>query len=1006
MSNKQLYEKENNINKPFFPVVRLEDIIDTISEKSIQWVLNNYNHIYVEWKNDVVDTRCSVPTVLRRNGLWITYNNGDKLITEYYIGKNTEIKDKHWQDDVNWEDYTNKLIDGTVEYRHLSESLKQLFNKGNVTNFPDEEDLTSDGISLSFKNREYQPENFSGLGRVILRKNIVKMGEEYKNIITQLMISKSNTIYEIRYDFDLNNQTIIIPKNCIIKYEGGSINNGHIIYQNTKIQGIEYLNNVITEGLFVVIDTVTDEEDLHNNNGVLKFADREYNPNAFSGLGKIILRKNIVNDKNILTQDMINKENTVYEIRYDFDLNDKEITIPEGCLLDFQGGSFINGVLKGNILNEHIKPEWFGAKGDNITDDTESFINTFRLASNGIKVLLRNTIYSVGRLTFENCGNLYIEGENGATLKLNTDEANIIQIEDGKTVVIDNIVFDGNDFKMISNGGGLVQLNGGITKTVIKNCVFQNFKSTTSSNGFATSANRNFTIIENCKFIKCSTGPYLSDCTIVGCEFIECHWGCQFSTSSHFVVSNCKFSNNEYGDIYMKTDYETDIDKGIISNNFFTNTTDTSIFISTIFPKTTRDNNILISNNVFDLTDDCNVLTLGQINTDDSFYNCNGVIFQNNIVKNCGSLGVIYNANNVRLYNNIVRGDFLNIQGPIKDFIVDGLTIDFKGKEKINFIHLQGHYQTKEWLVDFTIRNFKVINAASFNSIIYQYYENNNDYISESSTINIENERDSFNAPITYYTNDELYNKVYFKYITNDLNRYGVKRAFGIGKIIIVDSLLYYWNGETFVKLDTPEKDNVFIVYYRNTNPYPMLVKPNKWKELQNSGEVALGVAVINGDKLLIVSLDEILLKWSSANIDADGIKATSINESIKDWNGKDNTYKQILHEECSDIEYAPGYCANYSKTNSNDNGIKAGKWWLPAMGELLMLFANRDKINYALSFIDGATLLNNYYWASTENNDIYGWYISFPDGYINSNPYAKKAQDERYVRPVTEFGL
>lgn len=235
--NKQLYEKENNINKPFFPVVRLEDIIDTISEKSIQWILNNYNHIYVEWKNDVVGTRLSVPTILRRNGLWITYNNGDKLITEYYIGKNTEIKDKHWQDDTNWEDYTNKLIDGTVEYRHLSESLKQLFNKGNVTNFPDEEDLTSDGVVLSFKDREYQPENFSGLGRVILRKNIVKIGEEYKNILTQSMINKENTIYEIRYDFDLNGGEITIPDGCIIKFNGGKIQNGTLIYNILKIDG-------------------------------------------------------------------------------------------------------------------------------------------------------------------------------------------------------------------------------------------------------------------------------------------------------------------------------------------------------------------------------------------------------------------------------------------------------------------------------------------------------------------------------------------------------------------------------------------------------------------------------------------------------------------------------------------------------------------------------------------------------------------------------------------------
>lgn len=266
---------------------------------------------------------------------------------------------------------------------------------------PDEEDLTkspadANGNSyLSLKDREYNPEDFSGLGRVILRKNIIEIkdpiyGKVKKNILYQDMFTQSNTVYEIRYDFDLNNQTITIPENCILKYEGGSLNNGHIVYQNTKIQGIESLNNITTEGVFVVIDAVSDEEDLHNNNGVLKFADREYNPNAFSGLGKIILRKNIKEGKNILTQELINKPNTIYIIQYDYDLNDAEITIPEGCVLDFQGGSLNNGTIVGNktsiispiekIFSTNIElkgvwsvtesyPEWFGAKGNAENDD-------------------------------------------------------------------------------------------------------------------------------------------------------------------------------------------------------------------------------------------------------------------------------------------------------------------------------------------------------------------------------------------------------------------------------------------------------------------------------------------------------------------------------------------------------------------------------------------------------------------------------------------------------------
>lgn len=87
---------------------------------------------------------------------------------------------------------------------------------------------------------------------------------------------------------------------------------------------------------------------------VLKFADKKYNPANFSGLGRIYLRKNLVEveqedetqvTKNVLTQEMINTVNTRYIIQYDYDLNGEEITIPEGCVLDFQGESFSNGTI-------------------------------------------------------------------------------------------------------------------------------------------------------------------------------------------------------------------------------------------------------------------------------------------------------------------------------------------------------------------------------------------------------------------------------------------------------------------------------------------------------------------------------------------------------------------------------------------------------------------------------------------------------------------------------------
>ena len=120
----------------------------------------------------------------------------------------------------------------------------------------------------------------------------------------------------------------------------------------------------------LIIDSILpDEEDLtkslpdNNGNSYLSLKDREYNPEDFSGLGRIILRKNIVEiedpiygkvKKNVLYQDMFTQPNTIYEIRYDFDLNDEEVTIPNGCVLDFQGGMLING--KVQLSNTKIIP--------------------------------------------------------------------------------------------------------------------------------------------------------------------------------------------------------------------------------------------------------------------------------------------------------------------------------------------------------------------------------------------------------------------------------------------------------------------------------------------------------------------------------------------------------------------------------------------------------------------------------------------------------------------------
>lgn len=160
------------------------------------------------------------------------------------------------------------------------------------------------------------------------------------------------------------------------------------------------------------INNLADDEDLVSVDkgeslSVLKFADRAYNPGIHVGMGYKILRRNIIDGKNILTQEMVNQPHTIYMIQYDYDLNGATIRIPEGCVFDFQGGSLSNGFIAGNntaiisvdrkifsnikflnsLFSNAFKVEWFGAiVSDNIDSSfafNEALANVSNVEANG-----------------------------------------------------------------------------------------------------------------------------------------------------------------------------------------------------------------------------------------------------------------------------------------------------------------------------------------------------------------------------------------------------------------------------------------------------------------------------------------------------------------------------------------------------------------------------------------------------------------------------------------------
>lgn len=197
--------------------------------------------------------------------------------------------------------------------------------------------------------------------------------------------------------------------------------------------------------------------------------------------------------------------------------------------------------------------------------------------------------------------------------------------------------------------------------------------------------------------------------------------------------------------------------------------------------------------------------------------------------------------------------------------------------------------------------------------------------------------------------------------------------------------------------------DGVFIMFHRKSDDFPLMVKPDKWASDQSRGEIAEGVVVVEGGKILVVAPTETALTWSSAAVSGGGTSTDDRLVALNDWNGKSSTAAQIKHPECSGVDYAPGFCAAYERVNANGKGLTAGRWWLPSLGELMMIYANMRKINYALSLVNGATQLSKTgYWSSTELSATYGWYLNLSNGI--AGPWTTKATTQFRVRPVSAF--
>lgn len=267
--------------------------------------------------------------------------------TQYQEIYGTPNIPKKISDLVNDVDYTT-----TDDLQELQDNILSVNN----------EDITSVAKNLKFANKKYDPENYSGLGRMYLRKNFFQT--ELTEVINEDGITfedgvfgkqiPASTIFgttSVWAYLSVNHQSIANNSNYVItltKYKDGNvvksmgigIFNEEISANHTSLSGWfrdSYIPFVVDDDYDIIILEVKKQ-----NGGEMNQTDVVTLSIKTRGTGN-----------NALVQGMINKPNTIYHIQYDYDLNGQTITIPEGCTLEFEGGSFANGkvVFTDTIVN-------------------------------------------------------------------------------------------------------------------------------------------------------------------------------------------------------------------------------------------------------------------------------------------------------------------------------------------------------------------------------------------------------------------------------------------------------------------------------------------------------------------------------------------------------------------------------------------------------------------------------------------------------------------------------
>ena len=168
--------------------------------------------------------------------------------------------------------------------------------------------------------------------------------------------------------------------------------------------------------------------------------------------------------------------------------------------------------------------------------------------------------------------------------------------------------------------------------------------------------------------------------------------------------------------------------------------------------------------------------------------------------------------------------------------------------------------------------------------------------------------------------------------------------------------------------------DGIYLMY----DKFPVAYKGQELSENEKKG--CTGVGVKFGGKSMVVALEDISDDDIELTAKTGGTRfATNHHQAAEDMDGKANTddIRSILKIGIADDRY------------------------IPSMGELHFMMAHFTQINAALDAVGGKPLQSDWYWSSTQYNEINAWSMNLNDCYML---YFSKLLNYSRIRTISHF--